>query len=85
MCLVELTVLRKQLHRSGTEEKGYSTYMQGQMANLLTLQVGSRGVSHYDSFSLLANILCMHSEYLDYLLKSTARAAIVGSFKIWCS
>ena len=57
----------------------------GYRATLLTLQVGARGVPHYESFAVLARVLNMSNQALVSLITSTAKAAIQGSFKIWCS
>ena len=57
----------------------------GYRVTLLTLQVGSRGVPHYESFTVLARVLNMSNKVLASLITSTAKAAIQGSFKIWCS
>ena len=57
----------------------------GYNTTLLTLQVGSRGVPHYESFSKLATVLHMSTRDLTNLLQCVTRAAILGSFTIWCS
>ena len=54
-------------------------------AALLTLQVGSIGVPDYNSFAKLANLLSMSARDLNHLLHHVTRAAIAGSFNIWCS
>ena len=92
MCLAELTVCFESNFTEAAQRKTakYMDLLQqarssGYKAELLTLQVGSRGVPHYDSFQQLAKTLSMGSRDLTNLLKSTARAAIAGSFRIWCS
>ena len=42
-------------------------------------------VPHYESFAVLARVLNMSNKVLVSLITSTAKAAIQGSFKIWCS
>jgi hypothetical protein len=59
--------------------------LNGYHTTLLTLQVGSRGVPDYASFSRLATLLDMSARDLSKLLERVTRAAIVGSFTIWCS
>ena len=85
MCLAELTVCFESNFMDAAKymdlfqqvrDKGYK-------AQLLTLEVGSRGVPHFVGFETLAN--SMSSKGLSNLLTSTTRAAIAGSFSIWCS
>ena len=57
----------------------------GYRTKLLTLQVGSRGVPDHGSFSSLATLIGMSVRDLSKLLERVTRAAIVGSFNIWCS
>ena len=92
MCLAELTVCFESNFTEAAQRKTakYMDLLQqarssGYKAELLTLQVGSRGVPHYESFQQLAETLSMGSRDLTNLLKSTTRAAIAGSFRIWCS
>ena len=92
LCLAELTVcfesnfedaaLRKSAKYSDLVEQAE---LNGYHATLLTLQVGSRGVPDYTSFSNLATFLDMSMRDLSKLLERVTRAAIVGSFSIWCS
>ena len=48
----------------------------GYRATLLALQVGSRGVPHYESFAELARVLKMSNKDLVSLITNTAKAAI---------
>ena len=66
-------------------ERGREKFSCGYRATLLTLQVGSRGVPHYESFADLARVLKMSNKDLLSLVTNTAKAAIQGLFKIWCS
>ena len=92
MCLAELTVCFESNFMDAAQRKT-AKYMdlfqqvrdKGYKAQLLTLEVGSRGVPHFVGFETLANTLSMSSKELSNLLMSTTRAAIAGSFSIWCS
>ena len=53
----------------------------GYRATLPTLQVGSRGVPHYQSFLALARVLDMTNKDFMTLITNTTKAAIQGSFK----
>ena len=66
MCLAELTVCFESNFTEAAQRKTakYIDLLQqarssGYKAELLTLQVGSRGVPHYDSFQQLAKTLSM--------------------------
>ena len=92
MGLAELTVCFESNFKDAARRKTakYMDLLQqarnsGYRAQLLTLEVGSRGVPHFDSFKKLSVTLSMTNKELNSLLQSTARAAIAGSFKIWCS
>ena len=50
----------------------------GYRVTLLTLQVGSRGVPHYDSLAKLARVLGMPNKDLASLIGCAAKAAING-------
>ena len=92
LCLVELTVcfesnfedaaIRKTAKYTDLVDQANNN---GYNTTLLTLQVGSRGVPHYESFSKLATVLHMSTRDLTNLLQCVTRAAIIGSFTIWCS
>ena len=92
VCFVELTVCFETNFVDAAERKTtkYADLVRqarnnGYRATLITLQVGSRGVPHYESFVALARVLDMPKEVLISLITSTTKAAIQGSFKIWCS
>ena len=57
----------------------------GYRTTVLTVQVGSRGVPDHQSFSQLATILGILDKDLTKLLERVVKAALVGSFTIWCS
>ena len=57
----------------------------GYKVTFLPLQMGSRGVPHNESFAALATVLRMTSKDLMSLLLRLSKAAIQGSFTIWCS
>ena len=92
MCLAEVTVCFESNFSDAAQRKT-AKYMdllhqvrdRGYKAQLLTLEVGSRGVPHLNSFKKLAHILSMSSKDLTNLLMCTSRAAVTGSFSIWCS
>ena len=54
-------------------------------AQLFTIQVGSRGVIDLPSLSCLANLCKPKQKNWHNLLVALSRAAISGSFLIWCS
>ena len=92
VCFVELTVCFETNFVDAAERKTtkYADLVRqarsnGYRATLITLQVGSRGVPHYESFVALARVLDMSKKVLTSLITSTAKAAILGSFEIWCS
>ena len=92
MCLAELTVCFESNFKDAALRKTakYMDLLQqvrdkGYRAQLLTLEVGSRGVPHFESFETLATTLSMSGKDLTNLLLSISRAAITGSFSIWCS
>ena len=92
VCLAELTVCFETNFDDAADRKTakYADLVQqargnGYRATLLTLQVGSRGVPHYQSFAALARVLDMTNMDLMTLIANTTKAAIQGSFKIWCS
>ena len=60
------------------EEKGYNV-------ELITLEVGSRGLLCLDGFKQLHSILYVNKKKWMQFLKSVASTAISGSFKIWTS
>ena len=89
LCLVELTVCFESNFEDAARRKTAKytdpvdqAHANGYNTTLLTLQVGSRGVPHYDSFAKLAN---MPVRDLTNLLRNVIRAAITGSITIWCS
>ena len=57
----------------------------GYKAQLITLQVGSRGVPDMEGFELLGNSLSLSQKELIGLLEDSSRLTLVGSFSIWCS
>ena len=92
LCLAELTVCFESNFEDAALRKSAKyldladqAELNGYHTTLLTLQVGSRGVPDYASFSRLATLLDMSARDLSKLLERVTRAAIVGSFTIWCS
>ena len=92
MCLAELTVCFESNFNDAACRKTakytdlvYQARNNGYRTTLLTLQMGSRGVPHYKSFIKLAEVLHMPRKDLYNLLPCIMKAAIEGSFKIWCS
>ena len=59
------------------EEKGYNM-------ELITLEVGSRGLLCLDGFKQLHSILYVNKKWMQFF-KNVASTAISGSFKIWIS
>jgi hypothetical protein len=57
----------------------------GYRSELITLQVGSRGVPDLPGFENFAESLSLPHKDLVRLLESTARLALAGSFGIWCA
>ena len=57
----------------------------GYRTTLITLQVGSRGVPDYNSFSVLAKLLKIPTKEMIQLFKDVTEAALTGSFSIWCT
>ena len=59
-------------------EVGYST-------ELITLEVGSRGMVSDDDFATLHLIFGTSRKDMDYLALAVIRSTLLESFKIWCS
>ena len=57
----------------------------GYRSELITLQVGSRGVPDLPAFENLATSLSLPHKDLVRLLESSATLALAGSFSIWCA
>ena len=57
----------------------------GYRSELITLQVGSRGVPDLPGFENLATCLSLPHKDLVRLLESSATLALAGSFSIWCA
>ena len=92
LCLVELTVCYETnfeeaaLRKSAKyEDLAEQARLNGYCTTILPIQVGSRGVPHYSSFTNIAAMLQMHDKDLKHLLQRVTRAALVSSFTIWCS
>ena len=92
LCFVELTVCydtnfeeasRRKL--SKYEDLAEQARVRGYHTSVHTIQVGSRGVPDYDSFAKLADMLQIPDKELNNLLERVIRAALIGSFTIWCS
>ena len=57
----------------------------GYRSELITLQVGSRGVPDLPGFEKIAASLSLPHKELVRLLKEVATLALSGSYSIWCS
>ena len=57
----------------------------GYTAQLVTLQVGSRGVPDLPGFEQLAHLLSLSKDDMRHLLEGVSSTALSGSFQIWCS
>ena len=64
--------------RERVERKGYNV-------ELITLEVGSRGLVCIDGFQQLRDIVCIGKRKWRQLLQNVAIAAINGSYRIWTS
>ena len=94
VCLVELTVCYDTLVQEAATRKehkyldllsairkaGY-TYK----ADLITTEVGSRGLPNMSGFEKLSKKLKLTKAQTHDLMVQAARRAMLGSFKIWCS
>ena len=92
LCLAELTVCFETNFEQAASRKSAKyadlaeqAKLNGYRSTVLTIQVGSRGVPDYLSFSHLARILHMSDRKLSKLLEGVSREALLGSFTIWCS
>ena len=63
---------------SEVEKNGFNT-------ELITLEVGSRGLVHVDGFKRLQDLICGGKQRWKQLLQDIAIVAIKGSYKIWTS
>ena len=91
VCFAELTVCFESNFSEAAQQKiaKYADLVHQAKCNsyntvLLTLEVGSRGLPNYTSFIQLAHTLRMPKHDLHLLLQHVSRAAIEGSFTIWC-
>ena len=90
--LTELTVCFETNFEEAAQRKS-AKYMdlleqaraKGYKAQLITLQVGSRGVPHLPGFEMLCKTLGLPSRDLVKLLEDVSRLALAGSYSIWCS
>ena len=57
----------------------------GYHANLITLEVGSRALPHMPEFYKLELELGLSRKSTRALMIESAKEALIGSFKIWCS
>ena len=57
----------------------------GYCTNFITLEVGSRGLPHTPGFHKLKSELGLSSKSTRILMIKSAKEALAGSFKIWCS
>ena len=57
----------------------------GYKAQLITLEVGSRGLPHMPGFNKLKNYLNLGSKVFLELLIEASCQAIIGSFSVWCA
>ena len=60
------------------KQNGYST-------TLLPIQMGSRGVPHYQHFERLAQVIGMSKEQLSNLIRNSTKATLTESFSVRCS
>ena len=57
----------------------------GYNANLITVEVGSRGLPNMSGFESLRKELKLTKTQTHDLMVQAARRAMLGSFSIWCS
>ena len=92
LCLAELTVCydtnfaeAARRKSSKYEDLASQARANGYDTTTLTIQMGSRGIPDYASFSNLANMVQIPGKQLVTLLERVITAALIGSFTIWCS
>ena len=92
LCLAELTVCydtnfaeAARRKSSKYEDLASQARANGYDTTTLTIQMGSRGIPDYASFSNLANMVQITGKQLVTLLERVITAALIGSFTIWCS
>jgi hypothetical protein len=92
LTLVELTVCFETNFEDAARRKSakYAHLVQqaqakGYRTNLITLQVGSRGVPDLPTFERLADTLSFSRKELEKLLVNVSKLALSGSFSIWCA
>ncbi len=92
LCLCELTVCFETSFQEAAERKEtkYHDLMMaaeatGYSTTLMTLQVGSRGVPDLSRFNDLSHKLTIPRQHLSNLLLEVSKAAIAGSYRIWCA
>ena len=92
VCMVELSVCFDSLFHDAAQRKE-SRYCEllasftqsGCRAELITLEVGSRGLPHMAGFLKLGKRFGLSRREVKELLTEVGRLAISGSFRIWCS
>ena len=57
----------------------------GYKADLLTIEVGARGLLHMPGFKKLKNSLGIDKKNFNKLLLDSSREAMIASHKIWCA
>ena len=92
LTLVELTVCFETNFEDAARRKSakYAHLVQqaqakGYRTNLITLQVGCRGVPDLPTFERLADTLSFSRKELEKLLVNVSKLALSGSFSIWCA
>ena len=92
LILAELTVCFESNFEGAAQRKSakYTNVVEqiqarGYKTDLITLQVGSRGVPDLPGFENLATKLSLPCKDLLELLEDSSRLALAGSFSIWCS
>jgi len=92
VCLVEVTVCYDTLFQEAVTRKEHK-YLDllsairkaGYKADLITIEVGSRGLPNMCGFEKLSKELKLTKSQTRDLMVQAARRAMLGSFNIWCS
>ena len=92
LTLVELTIpFETSFHEAQTrKESRYADLTQeatksGYKTNLITVEMGSRGLAHMNGFKKLQKVLSLSKTELQTMITEASRASLTGSYKIWCT
>ena len=92
LTLVELTIpFETSFHEAQTRKESRCADLtqeatkSGYKTNLITVEMGSRGLAHINGFKKLQKVLSLSKTELQTMITEASRASLTGSYKIWCT